>query len=51
MNTGPGPVGSGTMVGVDGSAAVTDLTLMDRLVIARLQDVEDHPDLVLDEAA
>jgi hypothetical protein len=51
MSAGPGPLGSGALVGEDGAAAVTDLTPLDRLVIARLQDVEDHPDLIMDEAA
>lgn len=45
------PLGSGAFVSREGLAAVIDLTPADRLVIARLQDVEDHPDLVLDEAA
>lgn len=51
MTAHPMPLGSGALVGEDGAAAVTDLTPLDRFVIARLQDVEDHPDLVLDEAA
>jgi hypothetical protein len=44
-------MGSGALVDADGLAVVTELTPMDRLVIARLQDVEDHPDLILGEAA
>lgn len=45
------PVGSGAFVNEDGLAVVIELTPLDRLVIARLQDVEDHPDLILDGAA
>lgn len=44
------PLGSGALVDVQGLAVVSDLTPLDRLVIARLQDVEDHPDLILDAA-
>lgn len=51
MSGAHGPLGSGALVDADGLAAVTELTPMDRLVIARLQDVEDHPDLILDEVA
>jgi hypothetical protein len=54
MTSGPAsgePLGSGAIVDDRGLAVVTDLTPLDRLVIARLQDVEDHPDLVLDDAA
>jgi hypothetical protein len=51
MNGWAAPLGSGALVGADGLPVVTELTPMDRLVIARLQDVEDHPDLILDEAA
>lgn len=51
MSAAPAPLGSGALVGEDGEPAVIELTPMDRFVIARLQDVEDHPDLVLDEAA
>jgi hypothetical protein len=46
-----GPLGSGALVDAGGLAVITELSPMDRLVIARLQDVEDHPDLILDEAA
>lgn len=45
------PLGSGSFVADNGQRVVTELTPLDRLVIACLQDVEDHPDLVLDEAA
>ncbi|GAA4033661.1 hypothetical protein GCM10023063_16790 [Arthrobacter methylotrophus] len=45
------PIGFGAIVDKDGRTVVINLTPMDRLVIARLQDVEDHPDLILDEAA
>lgn len=46
------PLGSGALVNEDGLAVVVALTPLDRLVIARLQDVEDHPDLDwMDEAA
>lgn len=45
------PMGSGVLVDSHGHAVVTDLTPHDRLVIARLQDVEDHPDLLWDDAA
>ncbi|MET4143990.1 hypothetical protein [Arthrobacter sp. UYCo732] len=45
------PLGSGAFVNEDGLAVVIELTPMDRLVIACLQDVEDHPDLIVDEAA
>lgn len=52
IGTGPvEPMGSGSFVNADGLAVVVELTPLDRLVIARLQDVEDHPDLILDEAA
>jgi hypothetical protein len=51
MSAAPAPLGSGALVDADGLAVLTELTPMDRLVIARLQDVEDHPDLILDEAA
>lgn len=53
MSTGnaPEPLGSGAFVNEDGQSVLTELTPMDRLVISRLQDVEDHPDLILDEAA
>ncbi|ACL42337.1 hypothetical protein Achl_4386 (plasmid) [Pseudarthrobacter chlorophenolicus A6] len=47
----PEPLGSGAFVTGDGESVVTELTAMDRLVIARLQDIEDHPDLILDQAA
>lgn len=53
MSAAPGevtPLGSGTIVDERGSAVVTDLTPLDLLVISRLQDVEDHPDLILDAA-
>lgn len=42
------PLGSGAIVDEQGMAVVTDLTPMDLLVISCLQDVEDHPDLILD---
>lgn len=54
MTAGAGPVqplGSGDLVNEDGRPVVSALTPLDCLVIARLQDVEDHPDLLLDEAA
>lgn len=55
MSSGTGfeePLGSGALVDEGGHAVVVALTPLDRLVIARLQDVEDHPDLDwMDEAA
>jgi hypothetical protein len=45
------PLGAGTLIDGDGLAVVTHLKQWDHLVIARLQDVDDHPDLMLDEAA
>ena len=45
------PLGSAALVDENGVSVVIDLTPMDRLVLARLQDVDDHPDLILDEAA
>lgn len=45
------PLGSGDFVDSDGHAVVTNPTEQDCLVIARLQDVEDHPDLLWADAA
>lgn len=44
------PLGAGTLVDGDGLVVVTDLTPVDKFIVARLQDVEDHPDLILDAA-
>jgi hypothetical protein len=43
-------LGEGAWCDRDGTPAVFDLTAHDTLVIARLQDVEDHPDLLPVEA-
>jgi hypothetical protein len=40
------PLGEGVWCDGAGTPAVFDLTVHDTLVIARLQDVEDHPDLL-----
>lgn len=45
------PLGSGSVVDETGQAVIVDLTPLDCLIVARLQDVEDHPDRLLDEAA
>ena len=38
------PLGEGVLCGPDGEPVIVDLCAHDTLVIARLQDVEDHPD-------
>lgn len=40
------PLGEGVWCDGAGTPVVIDLTALDTLVIARLQDVEDHPDLL-----
>lgn len=40
------PLGEGVWCDGAGTPAVFDLSAHDTLVIARLQDVEDHPDLL-----
>lgn len=40
------PLGGGVWCDGSGNPVIIDLTAHDTLVIARLQDVEDHPDLL-----
>lgn len=40
------PLGEGMWCDGSGNPVIIDLNALDTLVIARLQDVEDHPDLL-----
>lgn len=46
-----GALGSGVFCDEQGTPAITDFTALDARVVARLQDIEDHPDIILDAAA
>lgn len=39
-------LGEGVLCDAEGTPVIVDLSALDTLVIARLQDVEDHPDLL-----
>jgi hypothetical protein len=51
MSSAQEPLGAAALVDFEGLVVITDLTPADRFIVARLQDVEDHPDLILEEAA
>jgi hypothetical protein len=46
-----GALGTGVFCDEQGAPVVTDFTALDARVVARLQDIEDHPDIILDAAA
>lgn len=46
-----GSLGSGVLCNEQGIPVISDLTALDARMVARFQDIEDHPDLLLDAAA
>lgn len=46
-----GALGTGVICNEQGTPVITDFTALDARVVARLQDIEDHPDLILETAA
>lgn len=49
--SGTGPMGSGVLCDAHGNPVIFNFTAQDARIVARLQDVEDHPDLLLPAAA